>query len=82
MWFWQKYDDTYASHMLLIGEVKIVHFILERVQNLAMPGHVRGQNQCDDSLPIHCHIIKTCLQIVRTLLQKQNKTKLGAIHTE
>lgn len=41
--------------MLLIGEVEIVHFMLKRVQNLAMPGHVSRQNQCDDSLPIHSY---------------------------
>jgi len=76
----ERVYDTNAGHMLLIGEVKIVHFTLERVQNLTMPAHVRGQNQCDDSLPIHCHIIKTCLQIVRTFTAK--KTKMGAIHTE
>ena len=33
--------------MFLIGEVKVVHFVLEGVQDLSMSGHVSGQNQCD-----------------------------------
>lgn len=42
--------STYTGYMFLIGEVKIVHFVLERVEDLSMPGHVSSQNQCDDRL--------------------------------
>lgn len=42
--------STYTCYMFLIGEVKIVHFVLERVEDLTMPGHVSSQNQCDDRL--------------------------------
>lgn len=32
--------STYTGYMFLIGEVKIVHFVLERVQDLSMSGHI------------------------------------------
>lgn len=32
--------STYTGYMFLIGEVEIIHFVLERVQDLSMPGHI------------------------------------------
>lgn len=36
--------------MLLVGEVKVVHLLLEGVEDLAVSGHVSGQDQSDDRL--------------------------------
>lgn len=41
---------TYTRHMLLVGEVKVVHFLLKGVQYLPMSGHVGGQNEGDNCL--------------------------------
>lgn len=41
---------TYTCHMLFIGEVKVVHFLLEGVQYLPVSGHVSGQDEGDDGL--------------------------------
>ncbi len=42
--------NTYAFNMLLIGEVKVVHFLFEGVQYLSMPGHIRRQDKRNDRL--------------------------------
>lgn len=43
-------QKAHTSNMLLIGEVKGIHFLFKRVQNLSMSSHVCCQYQSDSSL--------------------------------